>query len=334
MPYSAGVSVILTLRPFKTCNEKTKVMPRLLGTLGASVAATSLAMLATACAGESEVEPPASQLDEFFPPQGALELPDPQPADLPPRCAPGGGRTVIPGELTIATDDPAYEPWIIDNNPANGQGFEGAVSRAVADMLGYGPDITNYIRVSFNEALTAGPKDFDFAINQFSIMGQRRDNVDFSAPYFAVAQAVVTVSDNRAAHATRLADLEEIRLGAHEGSTALYAAAHSIHPSEDPTVYRTTDEAITALRGGHIDALIADLPTAVEIAHTRLDNGVVVGRFPAPNEVTEFFGLVLEKDSPFTECATLALEHLHHDGVLEALANEWISSHDAVPVLE
>lgn len=308
-------------------------MPRLFGLLCAAVAAASLTLLTAACAEIGNGGLPENQLDGLSPPQQVLELPDPEPADLPPRCAPGGGRTINYGELTIATDDPAYEPWFVDNDPANGQGFEGAVARAVADTLGYGTQITNLVRVSFSDALGAGPKGFDFAISQFSIMDQRRANVDFSAPYYAVAQAVVTVADNPAAQATRLADLEEIRLGAHEGSTALYAAAHSIHPAEDPVVYPTTEDAIEALINGEIDALIADLPTAAEIADTRLDNGVVVGRFPAPNEVTEFFGLVLEKDSPFTECATLALEHLHHGGVLDELADEWVPRHEDIPVL-
>ncbi|AEF42048.1 ABC transporter substrate-binding protein [Hoyosella subflava] len=308
-------------------------MPRTPGTLRASAAAAVLAVFASACSPSSS-EPAENQLDEFFPPQGSLQLPDAAPPGVPPRCAPGGGRTVEPGILTIATDDPAYEPWFTENDPANGQGFEGAVARAVAEGLGYAPDLTSFVRVAFNEALEAGPKDFDFAISQFSILGQRRENVDFSAPYYAVAQAVVTLEDNAAAGATALADLEELQLGAHEGSTALYAAAHSIHPQDEPRVYPTTEGAIEALENGEIDALIADLPTAVQIADERLSpNGVVVGRFPAPNEVTEFFGLVLEKGSAFTECATIALENLHHEGVLENLADEWLSGQDEVRVL-
>lgn len=310
-------------------------MPRLISALGACATTAALAMLASACGGGSADDTSRdSQLDDFFPPpQGSLQLPGAVPADLPPRCAPGGGRTVTPGELTIATDDPAYEPWFIDNDPANGQGLEGAVARAVADSLGYPPDLTSFVRVPFTDALESGPKNFDFAISQFSILGQRRDNVDFSAPYYAVAQAVVTRAENPAASATTLSDLENVRLGAHAGSTALYAAAHSIHPADAPAEYPTTDDAIDALIDGDIDALIADLPTALQIASARLDDGVVAGRFPAPNEVTEFFGLVLEKDSPFTECATLALEHLHHEGILENLADQWISSADEVPVL-
>lgn len=44
------------------------------------------------------------------------------------------------GKLTIATDDPAYEPWFVDNDPSNGQGFESAVAYAVAEQLGFTKD--------------------------------------------------------------------------------------------------------------------------------------------------------------------------------------------------
>ena len=47
--------------------------------------------------------------------------------------------TVTDGVLTIATSDPAYEPWVVDNDPTNGEGFESAVAYAVADELGLRP---------------------------------------------------------------------------------------------------------------------------------------------------------------------------------------------------
>ena len=43
------------------------------------------------------------------------------------------------GQLTIGTDSPAYEPWFVDDDPSNGQGYESAVAYAVAETLGFGP---------------------------------------------------------------------------------------------------------------------------------------------------------------------------------------------------
>ena len=41
-------------------------------------------------------------------------------------CA--AGKTLKDGVLTIATGNPAYFPWVIDNDPTSGKGFEAAVA--------------------------------------------------------------------------------------------------------------------------------------------------------------------------------------------------------------
>src|SRR4051794_40340820 len=47
------------------------------------------------------------------------------------------------GTLTVATGEPAFEPWVVDDDPTNQEGFEAAVVYAVADELGIGAaDVT------------------------------------------------------------------------------------------------------------------------------------------------------------------------------------------------
>ena len=38
------------------------------------------------------------------------------------------GLTLTDGTLTIGTDSPAYEPWFVDDDPTNGEGYESAVA--------------------------------------------------------------------------------------------------------------------------------------------------------------------------------------------------------------
>ena len=52
-------------------------------------------------------------------------------------CEPGNLATVESGVLTIATGEPAYYPWVIDDKPESGEGFEAAVAYAVAKELGH-----------------------------------------------------------------------------------------------------------------------------------------------------------------------------------------------------
>ena len=43
------------------------------------------------------------------------------------------------GTLTIATDNPGYTPWFVNNKPTNGKGYESAVGYAIAKTLGVAP---------------------------------------------------------------------------------------------------------------------------------------------------------------------------------------------------
>ncbi|WP_235900611.1 ABC transporter substrate-binding protein [Lolliginicoccus suaedae] len=284
------------------------------------------AVLASSCGS------PSDPAEDLAVPTGSLQLPDEAPLALPAQCGPGGGNTVVPGVLTVAVDDPAFAPWVIDNDPMNQQGFEPAVAWTVAERLGYDESSVAFTRVSFGKALESGPKDFDFAINQYTIMGERRKNIDFSAPYYAVEQAVVALEGSEAADASSLADLEDLRVGAYKHSSSAFAVETVIGP-DDAEIFGRFDDAVEALRDGDIDALVADLPTAVQIAENMIDNGVVVGKFPAPNSVTEFYGLVLEKGGPFTQCATIALDQMYDDGTLERLAAEWLAVDEEIPPL-
>ncbi|MBM4597923.1 transporter substrate-binding domain-containing protein [Rhodococcus hoagii] len=249
-------------------------------------------------------------------------------------CGPGGGLTWAPDVLTIATDDPAHAPWVIDNDPANGLGYEGAVARAVSERLGYAPDQVRFSRVAFDDALAPGPKNFDFDINQFTIVTDRRDSVDFSAPYYPVAQSVVALSTNPAAQSRSLADLTELRLGAQRNSTSLAAIEGTIRPGRTPMAFDSTDTAKAALLAGEVDAIVVDLPTGFHITEEQIPGSVIVGQFPRPNDVTEFYGVVLEKDSPLTGCVSAALDGLYDDGTLDALIARWLTDSAGARVLQ
>ena len=92
------------------------------------------------------------------------------------------GRTLTDGKLTVATGNPAYFPWVIDDAPESKQGFEAAVAYAVAERMGFGDDQVVWVRSSFDQAIQPGAKDFDFNLQQYSITEEREEIVDFSAP--------------------------------------------------------------------------------------------------------------------------------------------------------
>ena len=79
-------------------------------------------------------------------------------------CAPSKLALHTAGQLTVATDDPAYPPYFEGNKPANGKGFESAVAYAVAKQLGFGPQKVKWVVEPFDSSYAPGPKSFDLSL--------------------------------------------------------------------------------------------------------------------------------------------------------------------------
>ncbi|SCX49475.1 polar amino acid transport system substrate-binding protein [Klenkia marina] len=248
-------------------------------------------------------------------------------------CTPEDLPTVTADTLTIATDTPAYQPWFVDDDPTNGEGYESAVAYAVAEQLGYSADQVEWTTAQFNTAISPGDKSFDFDINQFTINDERRQAVDFSSPYYTATQAVITTAGSPADGATSIEDLKDLRIGAQVATTSLDVLTDVIAPSSDPVVFNTNDDAKLALQNGQVDAIVVDLPTAFYITAAELDNGVIVGQIEDSGDSGDQFGLLLAKDSPLTDCVTEAVDALDADGTLADLQQQWLSEAADAPVL-
>ena len=154
---------------------------------------------------------------------------------------------VTDGKLTIGTGEPAYYPWVIDDAPESGEGFEAAIAYAVAEQLGFDKDDVVWVRTTFDEAIAPGPKDFDFNLQQFSITEERAESVDFSSPYYETTQVVITTETSAAAGAETIADLKPLLIGAQVGTTSFDAIEQQIAPDAGAQAYNTNDDAKLAL---------------------------------------------------------------------------------------
>lgn len=244
----------------------------------------------------------------------------------------GSLKTVTPGKLTIATGEPAYSPWVENNDPASGKGFEAAVAYAVAGKLGFANADVVWVRSTFDAAVAPGAKDWDFNLQQFSITEERRNAVDFSSPYYTTAQAVVTLKGSPVSGATTVAELKGALLGAQTGTTSHRMLTETVAPTTAPSVFNNSQDTVQALKGGQVDAIVVDLPTALYLVAAELDGGVVVGQF-ADTSGGDQFGLVLPKGSALTAAVTGAVDALRTDGTLDSLTKTWLSESVNVPVL-
>jgi polar amino acid transport system substrate-binding protein len=237
-----------------------------------------------------------------------------------------------PGQLTVATDDPAYPPYFVGNKPANGKGFESAVAYAVAKQLGFGPSKVKWVIEPFDSSYAPGPKSFDFDINEISITPARAKEVSFSSPYYTNPQAIIVFKNSPLAHAKSLAAFKNANLGVQIGTTSLSAAEQVIKPSKTPQIYDTSNEVVEAFKIHRVDAIVVDYATALYLTSSELSKTTIAGQFIAPGG--DNWGLLLKKGSTLTPCVNKALAKLKSNGTLTNLTKRWMSSKVSVPVLK
>ena len=242
--------------------------------------------------------------------------------------------TISEGTLTIGTGTPAYSPWVENDAPESGEGFEAAVALAVAVELGYEGDAVEWVRTTFDEAIQPGAKNFDFNLQQYSITPERSETISFSDAYYTTNQAVVALSDSAAAGATTVADLVDVKFGAQAGTTSLDFITNVIKPSSEPFVYDDNAGAKAALEAGQIDAIVVDLPTAFYIAAVEIEGAAVIGQFPVDaGGTSDEFGMVFEKGNSLVDCVNAALATLKENGTLAEIEKTWLSDKTGAPVI-
>ena len=117
---------------------------------------------------------------------------------------PDDPRLFTPGQLTVATSDPVFPPWMMDNDPANGEGFESAFVYALAAEMGFAPEDVVWVRETFDQAIAPGAKNYDFGIQQISVTEERSQIATFSEVYYQPQKAVVAMPGSEVANATTL----------------------------------------------------------------------------------------------------------------------------------
>jgi len=242
--------------------------------------------------------------------------------------------TITEGTLTIGTGSPAFSPWVENDAPESGEGFEAAVGMAIAAELGYEGESVVWVRTTFDEAIAPGEKNFDFNLQQYSITPEREETISFSDPYYSSNQAIVALADSPAEGATTVADLADVKFGAQAGTTSLTFINEIIKPTNEAFVYDDNAGAKAALEAGQIDAIVVDLPTALYISAVEIEGTSVVGQFPgSAGGLTDDFGAVFTKDSPLVACVNTALAALKESGELAKIEQTWLSDNAGVPVI-
>jgi polar amino acid transport system substrate-binding protein len=236
------------------------------------------------------------------------------------------------GKLVVGFDLPAPGFW---NGQASGStirhptGFEHSLAVGIAKQLG----ISNvqFLRAPFATILLAGPKKYDFALEETTITAQRAKVVSFSAPYFNANQGVLISKGTPRPRS--LADLKKLQTCAQTPTTGLAWIQHKLRPTKKPLAYSaSTTAAFDAVEAGTCQALILDVPIIESQAKKKPG---AYGGVVAQIDTREGYGAVFQKNSSLIPYVSRAIKKLQKNGTIGKLTKHWFGYNpDSIPVLK
>jgi polar amino acid transport system substrate-binding protein len=207
------------------------------------------------------------------------------------------------------------------------------VNPATSEVMGYEYDMVEeicrrinctpvYEFTSWDVMIPAvGESQFDMGMTGISIIDERKETVDFSAPYINLQQfLLVRADEDRFENIDEFIADEDLILGVQQG-TAGYWVTYDYLPedSDRRVVYNEFGALVQALIVGDIDAMPADAAAAAGFRSTTGGAVDIIG----PSFSEEEMGFIFPKESDLVEPMNAALASLSADGYLDFLETKW-----------
>ena len=223
----------------------------------------------------------------------------------------GPGRPVL--VMGTSADFPPFE---FVNEQGQIVGFDIDIAKYIANKYGYRLVIKDIAFEGLIPALQAG--EIDMIVAAMTITAEREQIVDFSIPYYNASQGILIMAD--APDITKIEDLYGKTIGVQAGTTGEAWAEENLSGNATITAYQRVYDALTALRAGHIDALILDEPVANYYDKTADD----IKKASYVIETGEQYGIaVREGDTALLQKINAALDALIHSNKYDQLIAKW-----------
>lgn len=225
------------------------------------------------------------------------------------------------GTLRWGADAEGGAPYVFKDprDPERLIGFEWDLAALLAGELGVKPEM---VQNQWDKLLEAIKRtDFDLAMNGIEITDDRRQEVDFSRPYYVATEQLVVRKEM--SQVTCLADLHGHKVGTLKASLAerILRGDGQI----EVVTYEGQVDPYTDLKLGRIDGVLMDLPIAQYCARPEKEL-----MFAGPPIGQAYYAIAVKKgDTAFLGAVNEALDRLIKDGRLRTLYERWGLWNDA-----
>lgn len=237
------------------------------------------------------------------------------------KCEPKGERgsisleTIAADTLTVATVLP-NPGWYNGVSPEKIEdGFEYCMAAEIAHRAGL--DKVRLVNMAWDQYISGTASNYDIGIAGTTITEARKQVFDFSQPYFS---SNLGVAVKKGADVTA-ENIRSKRIGVLQGNMGSDWVIGTLKPDQQPSLYQSQPDMVTALIAGQVDAIVSD--TTLVLSATNGTNGMieVIGQF----ELDQGYGIVLPKGSANAAVVDQAVAAFREDGTLADLSARYLA---------
>lgn len=219
------------------------------------------------------------------------------------------------GTITFGTNAefPPFE--FVTSNGVIGQydGIDMAIAKQIAEKNDMTAEIENMEFDSLLIALENG--QIDAAIAGMTVTEDRKEEADFSTPYYAATQVMIVKEDS---DITRASDMEGKRICVIQGYTGEVCVNDMGYEYES---FKKGTEAVMELVNGKCDVVVIDSATAKKYVND--NEGLKIVEDPEAFEGEEYAIAVKKGNTELLDMINKAIEEMLADGTVSGLAAEY-----------
>ncbi len=224
-------------------------------------------------------------------------------------------KTVGGGKVLKMVTNAAFPPYEYKEGDAI-VGIDAEIAAAIAEELGMELEIVD---MEFDSIITAVVQDaVDFGMAGMTVTDERKENVDFTYSYATGVQVVIVTEGSPIA---TLDDLAGKKIGTQIGTTG-FMYAQGDYGEENVIGYSKGADAVLALKGGDVDAVIIDNEPAK--AFVAANTGLVI--LDTEYAVEDYAIAVAKDNTALLNAINDALNTLTADGTIDAIVAKYISA--------
>jgi polar amino acid transport system substrate-binding protein len=228
-----------------------------------------------------------------------------------------GGKTVV-----VVTENAYFPLQFVD--PASGKavGWEYDAMEELSKRLNFKVEYQNTSWDAMIQAVS--DKQYDLGMTGITINDERKQKVDFSAPYMrSEIFMLVRGDESRFTDAKSFASDDKLLVGAQAGTSPFYVAVYNVLDGNEQNprikLFETFAATVEALKTGDVDLVLTDSAAGKSITASSAGKLKLIGD---PLQA-EDFGFIFPKGSDLVQPMNAGIAALQADGTLDKITQKW-----------